>query len=88
MRSFRFEPVRWMTVVLAVLSTVDGIDAALAQAGQPHILPDKVHAYVLMGIALLTVVLGQLARGKVTPTAAPRSDTGERLVPASMRVTR
>lgn len=66
----KFEPVRWMTLVLTVLSALAGT-AALTD-----LLPKTVLGAVGVAIAVLTAVLGVLARGAVTPLAQPRDAGG------------
>jgi hypothetical protein len=74
----KFEPVRWMTLVLAVLSALAGT-AALTD-----LLPVRVVGAVGVAIAVLTAVLGVLTRGAVTPLAQPRDAVGTPLVPNRM----
>lgn len=69
MKGFKFEPVRWMTVLLAILVTLSGVQEF---AG---VLPAKVQAGILIAIAVLTAILGKLTRDKVTPLAAPKVPT-------------
>lgn len=78
-KGFKFEPVRWMTVIVGVLTAVETVNEAA------HLLPVSWSPYILGAIAILTGIFGALARAKVTPVAAPRGEDGERLVPASMR---
>lgn len=59
------------TVLLALLTTLAGTGA----------LSGKAAAWVTAGILVINAVLGIITRGKVTPTANPRNDAGERLVP-------
>lgn len=75
MRSFRFEPVAWMTAALAALTVAETINEAT------HLLPAAWSPYLLGAIAVLTAVLGKLARDKVTALAKPQDDAGTPLVP-------
>jgi uncharacterized membrane protein YphA (DoxX/SURF4 family) len=59
------------TLLLAVL-------VALAGTG---LLTGRAAALVASGILIVNAVLGVIAHGKSTPTANPRNDAGERLVP-------
>lgn len=77
MKSFRFEPVRWMSGLLAVLIAVETVNES---AG---LLPAAWTPYLLGAIAVLTLILGEAVRNRATPTAAPKDDAGVRLVRAS-----
>lgn len=75
MKSFRFEPVRWATGLLALLLAVEAVNEA---AG---LLPDAASPWLVGAIAVLSLLLGKAVRDRVTPLAAPR-DNGERpLIP-------
>ena len=76
LKSFKFEPVRWMSYVLAVLIAVETVNES---AG---LLPAAWTPYLLGAIALLTLLLGGAVRNRVTPTAAPKDDAGVRLIRA------
>jgi hypothetical protein len=78
MKSFKFEPVRWMTVVLAILS------ALIASNEVIHLLPDEWVAVMGYTAMVLTLLLGGAVRARVTALAAPRDDAGVPLVPVSM----
>jgi hypothetical protein len=79
MKSFRFEPVRWATGTLTVVT-------ALITANElVHVIPDAATPYLLGAEIVLAVLLGKVVRDRVTPTAAPRDDAGNPLVLASMR---
>lgn len=71
----KFEPVKWMTVLLAVLTAANGA-TALTDA-----LPIKVVGGISAAIAILTAVLGALTRNAVTPLAQPEDAEGRTLVP-------
>lgn len=75
MKSFRFEPVRWMTWLLAALLAVQTVNA------EGHLLPDSWTKYLLGASALLTLLLGSAVRARVTALAAPRMDEDTPLVP-------
>lgn len=75
-KSFKFEPVRWMSYVLAVLIAVETVNESTG------LLPATWTPYLLGAIALLTLLLGGVVRNRVTPTAAPKDDAGVRLVRA------
>lgn len=77
-KGFKFAPVAWMTTALAVVTGLITLDASV------HILPVGATPWLTAAAGVLTVVLGVLAHGRVTPTAAPQDDAGNRLVPASM----
>lgn len=66
----KFEPVRWMTLVLTVLSALAGT------AAFTDLLPAPVLGAVGVAIAVLTAVLGVLTRSAVTPLAQPRDAGG------------
>lgn len=57
----KFEPVRWMTWTLAILMMITGSTAVW------DLIPPRVGAIITMAIALLTAVLGVLARQAVLP---------------------
>jgi hypothetical protein len=79
MKSFRFEPVRYASGLLAVLLAVETVNEA---AG---LLPDAVTPWLVGAVAVLSLLLGKTVRDRVTALAAPRDAAGNRLVPASMR---
>ena len=74
----KFEPVRWMTLVLAILS------ALASTAAFTDLVPRPVLGAMGVAIVLLTAVLGAVTRGAVTPLARPRDAAGGPLVPRSM----
>lgn len=74
MSGFRFEPIKWMTVILGVLVALEGVQEFA------DLLPEKVNGFILLAIAILTGVLGKLARDKVTPLARPRDEAGRPLI--------
>lgn len=74
-KGFKLAPVAWMTTILAVLTSVEAVNAAL------HFLPVGWTPYLVGAIAVLAAVLGVLTHARVTPVAAPRDDTGTPLVP-------
>lgn len=81
MRKFRFEPVKWLTTVSAVLVIATG-----ATQTPPF---DHVHwiaagtPYLAGATAVVTAILGALARSKVTPLARPQTADGRALVAPS-----
>lgn len=75
MKSFRFEPVRWATGLLALLLAVEAVNEA---AG---ILPDPATPYLVSAIAVLSLLLGKAVRDRVTALAAPRDALDRPLVP-------
>lgn len=75
----KFEPVRWMTVTLVVLTALAGTTELT------DLLPPAVAGALLVGIALLTAVLGAVTRSAVTPVARPRDAAGVPLVRRSAR---
>jgi hypothetical protein len=79
MKSFRFEPVRWATGALALLTALIAVNEVT------HVVPEAATPYLLAAETLLALLLGKAVRDRVTPTSAPRDDAGVRLVPASMR---
>lgn len=76
MRSWKLQPVAYMTTILTILTAVETVNETSA-----HFIPDRYNVYVLGAIGVLTVVLGVLTRNRVTPTAAPKDDAGTPLVP-------
>ncbi len=71
----RFEPVRWMTITVAVLTALLGTGALT------DVLPVTVVGWLGLAVAVLTAVLGVLARNAVTPLAQPEDAEGRQLVP-------
>ena len=78
MKGFKFQPVAYMTTALAVLTALEAVNESV------HVVPEKYNAWIVSAIGVLTVVLGVLAHNRVTPTAAPKDDAGQPLVPKSM----
>jgi len=78
MKSFKLEPVRWASWLLALLVAVETVNEAA------HLLPASWTPYLLGSIAVLTLLLGGAVRNRTTPTAAPRDDAGVPLVPVPM----
>lgn len=78
---FKFEPVAWMTTIVAVLTALMALDETLEQTGAGDLVPTTWEPYVLGAIAALTAVLGGKVRGKVTALADPRSAEGYPLGP-------
>jgi hypothetical protein len=75
-------PVAWATAVVALLTSGDAL-----LVWQKVLTGEKV-TWTTLAIALLTIVLGKLAHGKVTPLADPKAEnpvTGE-LVPLVPKV--
>lgn len=68
-------PVAWMTGLLTILT---GTDAILEQA---HVLTPAESSWAGIGIAILTLVVGTVTHGKVTPLASPKDSSGRALVP-------
>lgn len=80
----KYNPVRLLALTVTVLTAFIGAAAAPIYDGRP-LVPVVVLAWCAVAIAVLTAVGGELARGLVTPLAAPR-DAGERpLVPVGSR---
>lgn len=75
MKSFRFEPVRWASSLLALLIAVETVNEGA------HLLPGRWTPYIVAGIGVLTLLLGSAVRARVTPLAAPRLDEDTPLVP-------
>lgn len=71
----KFQPVAWMTGTLAVLSTLLAVDE------QFHVLPEGWTKWLLLASAAITILLGKLTHGVVTPLVDPRAANGRRLVP-------
>lgn len=80
MKGFKLEPVAWLTTIAAVLTA---LTAATAAPPLNHMLPDAVTVWLGVATAVVTAVLGAVARGKVTPLAAPRDNSDRPLVPTS-----
>lgn len=74
-KGFKFAPVAWMTMTLGVLTAVEAVNETL------RLLPSSWTPYLVGAITVLTAVLGRLAYDRVTPTAAPKDDAGNALVP-------
>lgn len=75
MKGFKFEPVRWATVALAIVSALLGANESF------HVLPGAVTPYLQYGAALLALLLGAAARAASTPLAAPTDAAGVPLKP-------
>ena len=75
MKGFKFEPVRWATRALALLTALIGVDAMF------HLLPATWTPWLLAAEALLALLLGRQVRSVVTPLAAPKAANGRALVP-------
>lgn len=73
---FAFEPVKIMTWLLTTLTALSSVSLFM------NWVPPQVSAGILVAIAVLTAVLGALARNRVTPLARPRNEDGTPLVPA------
>ncbi|HEX6968859.1 MAG TPA: hypothetical protein VF174_08650 [Micromonosporaceae bacterium] len=71
----KVEPVRWMGLILAALVALSGVEAFL------DLLPSWARAALAAAIAVLTAVLAEATREKVTPLARPRDAAGQPLVP-------
>lgn len=76
MRSWKFEPIRWMTTILVILMALEGVQEFV------DLLPEQANAWILFAIAILTAILGVNVRNKVTPLADPKTNEGHPLVPA------
>lgn len=68
-------PIAWLTGIITILT---GTDAILEQA---HVLTPAQSSWAGIAIAVLTLIGGTVAHGKVTPLAAPHDSTGRPLVP-------
>lgn len=75
MKGFKYEPVRWATWALAVLSALLGANESF------HVLPAAVTPYLQYAAALLALLLGAAARAASTPLAAPTDAAGVPLAP-------
>lgn len=75
MKGFKFEPVKWMTIILGVLIALSSVQMFM------DLLPDRVQAAILIAIAVLTAILGNRVRAKVTALADPKDNDGNQLVP-------
>jgi hypothetical protein len=75
MKSFKFEPVRWASVTLAVLAAFIGAN------DQFDVLPVGVTPYLNYAAAVLAILLGVSVRARTTALAAPKDDAGVPLVP-------
>lgn len=75
MKSFKFQPVLWMTTIVTVLTALMTLDETV------DILPEKVSPYVLGAIAVLTAILGKLAHDRATATADPKTTIDGTIVP-------
>ncbi|HEY9411106.1 MAG TPA: hypothetical protein VIP77_16120 [Jiangellaceae bacterium] len=73
----KFEPVRWLTATVAILTALLGTTALT------DVLPKQAVGWLGLAIAVLTAVLGAMARGAVTPLAQPEDAEGRQLVPRS-----
>lgn len=80
MKGFKFEPVKWMTIILGVLVALSSVPLFMDW------LPDRVQAVILIAIAVLTAILGKTVHDRVTPLAAPKDDAGTPLVPANVTI--
>lgn len=79
--AFKFEPVAWMTTIVGVLGALMTLDETLEQTGTADLIPATWEPWVLGITAALTVLLGKVVRGRVTPLADPRSAEGYPLGP-------
>lgn len=79
MKGFKLEPVRYASWLLAGLVAVETVNESA------DLLPGSWTPYLIGSIGVLTLLLGGVVRGKVTPTAAPKDDAGVPLVPATMK---
>src|SRR5688572_26443423 len=75
MKNFRFQPVAWMTSILAVL------DAVIAANELYPVVPESWTPMLLFISAALTAVLGRMVWSRVTPLADPHAANGRELVP-------
>ena len=71
----KFEPVRWMTATVTILT------ALLGTAALTDVLPKSVVGWLGLAVAVLTAILGAVTRNQVTPLAAPEDADGNALVP-------
>lgn len=69
------EPVRVLWIVVVALGAVLGV------GGIADYIPDRVLFWLGLAFAVLTAVLGEWTRSKVTPLADPRDDAGTPLEP-------
>lgn len=75
MNGFKFEPVAWLTTLCALVIALAGSQEL---AG---ILPPTLAGWLYMAAVVAVVILGVIARGRVTPLARPRDADNRRLVP-------
>lgn len=77
MSGFKFEPVKWMTWIVGMLTALSAVPLFMDW------LPANVSAGILLAIAVLTSILGALARNRVTPLARPRDEADRPLIRAT-----
>lgn len=70
------EPVRILWVVVVALGAVLGV------GGVADYIPDRVLFWLGVLFAVLTAVVGEMVRSRVTPLADPRDNQGRPLAPA------
>lgn len=75
MKGFKFQPVVWMTAILAFLGILVTVDQAV------DIIPDKYMAIVTAAITVITIILGRLTHSSVTPTVDPKTTIDGTIVP-------
>jgi hypothetical protein len=81
LKGFKFQPVRWMTVALALVTALIGANELVHDLTGTDIVPAGLTPYLLGIEALLALLLGAKVRGMVTPLARPRLDEDTPLVP-------
>lgn len=87
MKGFKFEPVRWATATLAVITALLGANELVDQLGGADVIPSAAVPYLLFAEAVLALLLGKAVRDRVTPLARPRGLNDEPLVPKTMQST-
>jgi uncharacterized membrane protein len=82
MKGFKFQPVKWMTLILGILGGVVAVNETLVQLHPPvHLIPEQVMAYVSTAVVIITVVLGVLTHNRTTPVADPKTTIDGTTVP-------
>jgi hypothetical protein len=83
-KGFRFEPVRWATGALALVTALIGANELVHDLTDTDIVPAGLTPYLLGAEALLALLLGKAVRDRVTALARPRLDEDTPLVPKGM----
>lgn len=83
MKSFKFQPVLWLTTASAALGAATTVTLTPPFAGH---VPGQVTTFLGGATVVVTVVLGVLTHNRVTPLVAPQDNSGRPLVPADQAV--